>query len=243
MNVRTMLMIVSLLLVAVGCGDPKDVELSTLTQEQTAKLEKKLNGEEMRLLMGYQLRHSMSAALGGKAAPAGVTVNQAIKDQREWVEKQKQEELVAAERRRKEEADAAELKKKLDAEQKAKQEEFAKLLSAVLVGKRNVDQSYGRKFVSLQMAYENKTDKDIAGVKGVLRLTDMFDDKIMNVRWSYDGGIRAKQTIVEKGSGVDINEFKDTDMKLWNTDQDKLKAIFEPSTIIFRDGTRLDAPK
>jgi len=31
--------------------------------------------------------------------------------------------------------------------------------------------------------------------------------------------------------------------KLWNTDFDKIKSNFEVQTIIFKDGTRIDAPK
>ena len=225
-----------------ACGDPKNVEVAKLTKEQTAEIEKKLNGEEMRLLMGYLMRHTMSQVAGGKGVPESVTVNQAIKEQLDWLENQKQEELIANEKRRKEEAEAAELKKKVDAERKAKQEEFSKILSAVLVNKKNTVQSFGRKFVRLEIAYENKSDEDIAGVKGVLRLTDMFGDKIMNIRWSYDGGVRAKQTAVERGVGVDINQFMDDHMKLWTIDAEKLKATFEPTTIIFKNGKRVDAP-
>jgi hypothetical protein len=194
-------------------------------------MEKKLNGEEMRLLMGYQMRQGMSAALSGKGVSDQVTVRQAINDQREWLEKRKVEE-----------AEALELKKKVEAERQAKQEEFKKMLSVALVAKRNRDGEYGKKFVALDLAYENKTDKEILGVKGILKITDIFGDKIQNVRWSYDRGIPAKQTQLEKGSGVDINQFRDSDMKLWNTDPEKLKAAFDVTTIIFKDGTKVDSP-
>lgn len=43
--------------------------------------------------------------------------------------------------------------------------------------------------------------------------------------------------------GVDINQFMDRDKKLWNTDLDKLKAVFETSMIIFKDGTQVAAPQ
>ena len=142
-----------------------------------------------------------------------------------------------------EEAKAAEIKKRVDAERLLKQAEFAKLLSVVLVNKHNSLQEYDRKFVDLEIAFDNKSDKDIAGVKGVLRITDMFGDKIVNLKWSNDEGVASKQTLVERGSGMRINQFMDDHMKLWNMDYDKLKSTFEVSTIIFKDGTKIDAPE
>jgi hypothetical protein len=201
-----------------------------MTEEQNKALDKKLNGEETRLLMGYMMRQGLSQAFGGKGAPDGVTVRQAINEQREFLEKQNQEE-----------AKAEELKKKVQAERKAKQEEFARLLSAVLVSKKNVDGEFGQQYVTMEMAFENKTDKDMLGVKGVLRMADVFGDTIKNVGFSYDKGVPAGKTSTYKGQ-IDINRFVDKDMKLWNTDFDKLKTAFDISTIIYKDGTKTEAP-
>jgi len=214
-----------------GCKNVRDIELSKLTPEQSAALDKKLNGEEMRLLIAYRMRTGMSAAFGGSGAPYGMTVRQAIEEERKWGENQKLEEAKA---------DA--LKQKVDAERKAKQQEFSQLLSAALVNKKNVEGEYAQQSVALEIAFENKTDKDIQGVKGVLKLSDIFDDTIAKIRVSYDGGINARKVATYKG-GVEINKFMEKDMKLWNTDFDKLKAQFETSTVIFRDGTKIEAPE
>jgi hypothetical protein len=227
-TVSVILMTVSCLLA--GCRDVRDVELAKITEEQRTSLDKKLNGEETRLLIGYTMRQGLSQAFGGKGAPEGVTVRQAINSQRDFLEKQKQEE-----------AKAEELKKKVDAERKAKQEEFARLLSAALVTKRNVDAEYGQMFVTVEIAFENKTDRDMQGVKGVLKIADIFGDTINNVRFSYDQGVPAGKTSTYKGQ-IEINKFMDRDMKLWNTDFDKLKTSFEISTIIYKDGTKVESP-
>lgn len=211
-----------------GCSNPKDYEVMKLTEEQRKELGKKLTSDEGQKLAGWMMRN----ALGGKEPAIGTTVGQALKEQDEWIAKQKEKETAATE-----------LRKRIETERKAKQEEFGKLLSVVLVTKKNSVGGYGQKWVGLDLAYDNKSDKDIQGVKGVLKITDIFGDKILNVRWSYDGGIQAKKTKVEKRSGVNINQFKDSDMKLWNTDFDKLKSTFEISTIIFKDGTKIDAPE
>ncbi len=213
-----------------GCQNVRDLELSKLTPEQSAALDKRLNGEEMRLLIAYKMRLGMSAAFGGSGSPAGITVRQAIQDERNWIENQKQEEAKA---------DA--LKQKVEAERKAKQEEFSQLFSAALVNKKNVEGEYSQRFVTLEVAFENKSDKDIQGVKGTLRINDIFGDPISNIALSYDRGIDARKVITYKGS-VDINQFIEKDKKLWSTDFDKLRAEFETSTVIFRDGTKLEAP-
>lgn len=215
------------LIVLSGCSDPKNYEITKLTDEQKKELGQKLTSDEGQKLAGWMMRN----ALAGKDLPAGMTVAQALKDQDEWIAKQKQEEAAAAE-----------LKKKVDAERKAKQEEFAKLLTTTLISKKDEMGEYGKRFVNLDMAYENKSDRGIQGVKGVLRITDIFGDKIMNITWSYDKGIQAKKRVLETGSGIDINQFMSEHMKLWNTDFDKLKSSFEVETIIFEDGTRMDAP-
>lgn len=228
MRRAALIMAVSCLLVA--CRDIRDAELSKITEDQQKTLDKKLNGEETRLLMGYMMRQGMSQAFGGKGAPEGITVRQAIEEQRKFLDNEKQEE-----------AKAEELKKKVEAEWKAKQEEFARLLSAVVVGKKNVDGEYAQKYVVMEMAFENKTDKDMQGVKGTLKITDIFGDNINNAGFSYDGGVGGGKTSTYKGQ-MKINEFMDKDMKLWNTDFDKLRTTFEISTIIYKDGTKVEAP-
>jgi hypothetical protein len=228
-------------LLLVACSDPHDTKLPTDISKWSETVKpalEKLKPEEKELFAQYAVRHTMGAAMGGlfgiKAdpIPEGMTIGKAIEEQRDYVAKANMKE-----------AEEKALKEKVEAERKAKQEEFTKLLSVVLVNKKDVMREYGRRFVNLEIAFENKSDKDIAGVKGVLKITDIFGDKIVNLRWSNDTGIKAKQTMVERGSGMDINQFMDEHMKLWNTDYDKLKSTFEVSTILFKDGTKMDAPE
>lgn len=184
------------------------------------------------ILSDVSMTYIMRTSFASKELPVGITVGQAIKDQELWLESQK----VDA-------AKAEELKKKVKAERKAKQEAFVKMLSVALVAKRNKLGEYDQRMVLLDLAYENKSDKDIAGVEGVLHLNDMFGDKIMNIRWSFDEGVGAKQTAVERGNGIKINQFMDDHMKLWSADSAKIKANYEVQKIVFKDGTRLDTPE
>lgn len=226
-------------LLCVACTDPRDYDATKLTEEQKKELGQKLTADEGQKLMAWMLRQAFT----GQQPAIGVSVRNAIKDQEAWAAKVKVEEELAAVKRKEEEARAAELRKKVEAERRAAEEQFAKTLSVALTGKRNQQGEYGKQFVYLHVAYENKTDKDIQGVKGVLHINDIFGDKIVNVRWSYDRGVAANKRAVETGSGLDLNRFTDSHMKLWNTDFDKIKSSFEVQTIIFKDGTKIDAPK
>jgi len=223
-----------------ACSDPRDYDATKLTEEQKKELGQKLTADEGQKLMAWMMRQAFT----GQQQPAiGVTVRNAIKDQEQWAAKVKAEEELAAVKRKEEEARAAELRKKVEAERRAAEEQFSKMLSVALTAKRNQQGEYGKQFVYLHIAYENKTDKDIQGVKGVLHVNDLFGDKIVNVRWSYDRGVAANKRAVETGSGLELNRFMSEHQKLWNTDFDKIKSNFEVQTIIFKDGTRIDAPK
>lgn len=222
-----------------GCSKPQDTIIPTqIDKIDTIKSSvEKLSQEERELFTSYVLRHTMGAAMGGifgiKADPIpdGVTIGKAITEQREYVAKEKAKEVTERE-----------LKARLEAERKIKQEEFGKLFSVVVLNKKNDHGDYER-FVTFDMAFENKSDKDIAGIKGILKIMDMFGDKVLNMNWGFDHGVAAHQTYVEKGSGLKINRFMDDHMKIWNADYDKLKFSFEVSKIVFKDGTTIDAPE
>jgi hypothetical protein len=225
--------IITYLLLAVivflgGCSNPRNYEVAKLTDEQKKELGQKLNADEGKKLTTWLARKTFS----GREIPSGITVGEAIKEEENWLTKKSAQETRAKE-----------LKKEIDAERLAKQEEFAKFLTVALVSKKNDLGRYNQRWVGLDIAYENRSDRDIRGVKGVLRITDIFDDSILNINWSYDRGIPAKQKKLETGTGIEINQFKDSHMKLWNTSFGDLKSTFEILTIIFKDGTKIEAPE
>lgn len=237
---KSIAFVVLLAIVLCGCSNPKD----TVIPSQLDKMEsikpaiEKLTPEEKQLFTSYLVRHTVGAAMGGlfgiKADPIpdGMTIGKAIDEQREYVNKENAKE--AAEK---------ELKARVEAEQKAKQEEFAKLISVAVTAKKNRDGDYGQRFVSFDVAYENKGDKDIAGIKGILRIADMFGDKVLSINWGFDSGVGAHKTFVEKGSGLKVNQFMDEHMKLWNTEYEKLKFSFIVSKIVFKDGSSMEMPE
>lgn len=93
-------------------------------------------------------------------------------------------------------------------------------------------------FVELVCKIENMTDKDIKGVEGELTVNDLFGKQIMILEWDIIGeDIPANGFITQKDYGLEINEFVDTHMKLYDTDYDDLKFEYKVKQIIYTDGT------
>lgn len=93
-------------------------------------------------------------------------------------------------------------------------------------------------FVELICKIENMTDKDIKGIEGDLIVNDLFGKQIIKIGWDVTGeDIPANGFITQKGYGLEINEFMDTHMKLYNTDYDDLKFEYEVKQIVYTDGT------
>ncbi len=211
----------------VGCSNPTNYEVAKLTDQQRAVMHRMLTADQLKKIDDWIDRNAVTK----NGLPVGVTVKQALLDQDAWLAKQKMEET----RERK-------LQEKLQTERSARQKMFAKMLSVSLVSKENKVQEDDQKVVFLEIAYANKADKDIRGVKGVLKLTDIYGDTIIDIDRSYDGGISARQTTFEHEVGIAINKSVEPQVKLWNTDFGKIRATFEVSDITFKDGTSINDP-
>lgn len=93
-------------------------------------------------------------------------------------------------------------------------------------------------FVELVYKIENMTDKEIKGVEGELVVKDLFGKKIITIGWDITGeNIPANGSITQEGYGVEINQFMDVHMKLYNTNYDDLKFEYNVKKIVYADGT------
>lgn len=217
----------------VGCSNPKSAQIPTDPEkwEELKPQIEKLNEEDKKLLAQYLMRKGMGAAFGGDGIEAGTTVGEAIKEQQKWLEDKDAKEKAQAE-----------LKAKIEAENTAVKKQMDGILTAAIVSKSgHARYEYIDKItdIGFQLAFENHSDKDIAGFKGIISFKDMFGDTIKNLTLSYDDGVKAKSTAKYEGS-TDYNEFMAEDTKLLNTDLDKIKFEFKPSVIMFTDGTKIE---
>jgi len=138
---------------------------------------------------------------------------------------------------------------RIEAEQKALQakaareeaERIARLKDAVMVTcfKKGFQEVNYQEYITYGFAIENKSDKPIRAIKGTLRFTDLFDDEISSIRFTYDDPIGVGE-IAKWNAQTDYNQFDSDDSKLKNKDLEDMKVVWEPIKIIFEDGSSLE---
>jgi hypothetical protein len=244
MRILTILL-VSIVLAA--CSGPKDTPLPRdLDKMDTIKpAMEKLTPEERELAAGYIMRHTIGAKLGGlfggkegPGIPEGMTLGKAIEEQRKF----KADAAI-------EEAKQQALKAKLQAEREAAQKQMREAVTVTLVSKKLVTEHGYSGIVTdenLQVVfgYKNNTDRDVAGVKGYVSVKDLFGEEISGFLISNDNTIPAGQSATWTGSrSVRFALGDNKDRKLAELGEDKYKVVWEPEMIVFKDGTKLTAPK
>lgn len=235
---RIRLVLFSAFIVAlVGCVDPYDYKIPAdmekwKSDEALRTTIEKLKPEDKEVLARYMLGAGMRQAFGQP------TSELSIRD------------AVAAQRKREAENAAKEAEEKALAERvkKEREEAIAKMntiLTVAMTGLSFHDADWRNGVqdgFAVSFAFQNKTERDLAGVKGTVRFADMFDDEIKQVNLSMDEAIPAGQTVTWRGE-LGFNQFIEDDKKLRNTAVDKLKVSWIPTTYLFTDGTRMDAPQ
>lgn len=92
--------------------------------------------------------------------------------------------------------------------------------------------------VDFTFVVENYMQKDIKGVSGKVTISDLFGKEIMTLGCDFTGQvIAAEGTATYSDLGIDINEFIDSDTKLYNEDFSDLKFEYVISSIVYTDGT------
>jgi hypothetical protein len=220
--------------VLASCQNPHDRTLPTdvtKIDEGTKSAIQKLSPDERALLARYEMRHTLR---GDAAALGPVTIGQALQEQREFDNAQAQRE-----------AEAAALKAKM---QKEHDEAVARLNDAVAIAL--VSKSYEASdfsagvyddTIQLNIAFENKTDKVISGIKGTAVFKNIFGDVITRSNLTMTEEIGAHSKYMWHGSKK-YNQFESSDQTLRNTPLEKIKFEFEPDAIVYADGSELKAP-
>lgn len=107
----------------------------------------------------------------------------------------------------------------------------------------NLDKWRFSSYVTFTFELTNNSDKPIKGVQGVLHVNDLFGSKILDVRCDFTGHtIQPGEVYVNDELSLEVNEFKDEHMKLYNEDYSDLNFEYEPTTIVFTDGSSVTMP-
>ena len=142
---------------------------------------------------------------------------------------------------------AAKMKEKEEEEKRLKLEEerrrkeislkISESITFALTKKGYSEYNY-QDYITYTFTFENKSNKDILGIKGSVTFYDIFDEKIKSLSLSYDNGIESGK-IVNYRAQTDYNQFISDDKKLKDTELNKLKVVWEPEQLIFSDGEKI----
>jgi hypothetical protein len=227
-----------------ACG-PK----STIIPQDLDEIEKikpameKLSYNDIKLLEGYLMRKAIGAAMGAvltdepaePGIPKGMTIGKAIAEQKKFMAEIEKEEKQKAEARA-----------KVEKESELAMGVMRSAVSVEFVSKRIVPaDKYGfDQNLEIVFEYRNNTDKEIMGVKGRISIIDMFGKEITAL------GISNEETIPPKGSinwhgtrSVSFGGHPDGDKRWVSLPGDKFKVAWEPTMVVFKDGTKLTAPE
>lgn len=194
---------------------------------------KDVTGEERELFLGYMVRHGIADAFAGKdvKVPAGRSFADIVSEQRAWLETERaraaREKALAAKAKAAEETKAKELRDTIT----------VSVFEKGFVEKDIYAHDYDDK-ITLKVAYQNNSKRDLAAFKGIITFRDTFGDKIYSTGLKDDVGVKAGATR-NVGLFVKYNQFIDADVRLKNADLAKTKVEFQPITVMFADGSSL----
>jgi hypothetical protein len=219
---KKILSIVSLAILA-SCSSPLEKTYSEDGLEKDApELKEALDSNDLQLLMGSILRLTLQGEDLDK-----MTYKEILDDGRAW--KVEQERIEAEQKALQEKAAREEA------------ERIARLQDAVMVTcfKKGYTEIDYQDYITYGFAIQNKSEQDIRAVKGEIMFTDLFDDEIKTLSFTYDQSIKAGATS-NWNATTDYNQFRDEDVRLRNKNLEDLKIVWEPIKIIFEDGSSLE---
>lgn len=220
------------LALALACHNAKN----TVIPQDAAALDgiqpamEKLGREDRELLDRYLSRHS---GLAGPKIPEGTTIGGAIADQKKHEEGQRQ----SAEA----EGGNASLEAREAAMKALRQAVAVNLVSKKIVTKRGPWGSVDE-YLETAWKYQNNTGKDMAGFKGTIRVIDAFGKEIASYTKRHEETLAAGKTVEssETGSFNSWNWGEPDKLRRFAVmGEDQYKVFWEPSMVIFADGSKL----
>jgi hypothetical protein len=245
---RNLVAVFVMALALAGCSNPQDIVFGPEPLKQIAEQGdkfKKLSEEDRTLLVGYLTITEMGKAFGGTIKPAtGRTVGEVLTDARAWKEKMQAANVESKKR----EAEAEVLKVKVLAERKAIAEKISSSVTVAVIDKtvlpKNYDAGRYNELLSIKFAVENKSNKTIRQLKGLVIFKDATGDEVGSLHIDFDEIIGAGKSITTTtGSGWKINTFMNGEIeKIAGREFSSMKATFEPESLAFDGGEILKAP-
>lgn len=207
-----------------SCEDPRNRKYSekTLANDLKAIWDKDHDSTDIKSVVGYLMLSAFT-----KEDLTGKTYKEIIEKQKAAAAK-----ITAAEQ------EAKILATKTAKESEDRRVRLNNILTVAMYDKGYVEADY-QEFLTYDIAFENKSNKDIRAVKGVIHINDLFNDEIKSINLTYDNTISAGSTGKERFT-TSYNQFLDEDTRLRSKTVEDLKIVWMPEKIIFTDGSTLE---
>lgn len=240
-------MLIATAILISACGSPDDIVFGPEPLKQMAEQGdkfKRMPEDDRMLLASYLTLGQMSAAFGGQAkSNTGRTVGEVMKDAKAWREKVKDAQVEQSKR----DAEALALQIKVDAEKKKIADRIATIVTIAVIDKvvlpKNYDVGRYSELLTIKYALENKSEKTIRQIKGVVTFVDATGDPVGSLNVDFDSLIKPGATLkTDTGGGWRTNSFSNgTIEKIANREFSSMKGTFKATSIAFADGEVIKA--
>jgi hypothetical protein len=226
---------------AIGCGDPYQEPLPSDPNDKITfyKAIASLPADEQKDLQDYFSRSNEDKQKGRPGARAGITVREALGEQRAWkeAEAQKTQQLRAAS-----EKEQAEREAQKKADQAKAQEEMLAACTAELVKIKVVSSTFGKSF-DMDIRFKNTGTKELVLVMGTIQLAEKSGAVLKEVKIPYLRPLKPG-TAATSGGKIPFSADRAGDVTASKTPLSKLKVTWVPAYYKFADGTQLgEEPK
>lgn len=109
-------------------------------------------------------------------------------------------------------------------------------ITAKLVDKGYLPGEYGRDAITLDLIFQNSTGKDVRAFGGVVSITDLLDNKIMDIHVSVSDPVARGAALAWSGS-IDFNQFKSDHKALKAAEQQNILVTFSLNKVLYSDGS------
>lgn len=214
-----------------GCGkDPKTVVVTEANKDRLLEDMQDMRGltvGESRMLIAHLMRSSMGKSLGqNPASIVGKTVAQIIDEQRAFELDSKKQQAEQA---------------RLAAEAKAKEQlvanELRKTINLTVYEKAFQTVEY-QDYITIYVAYENRSPKDVRAFTGSVKFDDLFDKPIYRINLTVSDPVTAGAKSTWNGT-VRFNKFDAEQVAFRNAELKDTKVTWLPSSVLFADGQRI----
>lgn len=221
---------------ALSCGDPYEAPLPVDPSDKISfyKAIGGLAADEQKDLREFFTRSTEEKMKGGPGARAGITVKEALAEQRAWTEADaiKKQQLRDAAEKALAEREAQQKADKVNAQQ-----EMATTATAELVKLNVVSSTFGKSF-DMDIRFKNTASKELVLMMGTVQLSDKSGGVLKEVKIPYMKSLKPGASAVSGGK-IPFNPDRAGDAEVAKTPLGKLKVTWIPTYYKFADGTQL----